>query len=60
MGQALDKDGNVLGEAEGDTRRDVLEQLEKMHPDAHEIRIRQMKERIEEIDRVEKRQRGGV
>ena len=41
MGQAFDRDGNLLGEAEGDTRRKVLKQLEKRHPDADEIRIKE-------------------
>ncbi len=41
MGQAFDRDGNVLGEAEADTRSEVLEKLERQHPDADEIRIRQ-------------------
>jgi hypothetical protein len=41
MGQALDRDGNVLGEATGETAREVLDQLIEKHPDADEIRIRQ-------------------
>lgn len=40
MGQAFDRDGNVLGEAFGETKRDVLDQLERMHPAAEEIRIK--------------------
>lgn len=40
MGQAIDRDGNVIGEAEGDTRQEVLAKLEAAHPDAEEIRIR--------------------
>lgn len=40
MGQAFDRDGNVLGEAYGETKRAVLDKLERMHPSAHEIRIR--------------------
>lgn len=40
MGQAFDRDGHVLGEAYGDTKREVLDQLEKMHPHADEIRIK--------------------
>ena len=42
MGQAFDRDGHVLGEAYGDTKREVLEKLEMMHPTAEEIRIKTM------------------
>jgi len=45
MGQALDRDGNVLGEADGDTKREVFEKLNAAHKDAAEIRI---KERLQE------------
>lgn len=48
MGQALDRHGNVLGEAEGDTRSEVLEKLECAHADAAEIRIR---ERLRELEK---------
>jgi hypothetical protein len=41
MGQAFDRDGNVLGELQADSMREVLDGLQKMHPDAHEIRIKQ-------------------
>src|SRR5678815_1411930 len=47
MGQAFDRDGHVLGEATGDTKREVLDQLEKMHPDADEIRIRTLREKVD-------------
>lgn len=40
MGQAFDREGQVLGEASGDTKREVFEQLQKDHPDADEIRIK--------------------
>jgi hypothetical protein len=53
MGQAFDRDGNVLGEAEGDTRREVLDQLERMHPTAAEIRIKAMKEKVEAVERTQ-------
>jgi hypothetical protein len=46
MGQAFDRDGNLLGEAEGDTRREVLKHLEKMHPAAHEIRIKALERKL--------------
>lgn len=39
MGEAF-KDGQRLGDAVGDTRREVLEALERAHPEADEIRIR--------------------
>lgn len=44
MGQAFDRDGNVLGEAYGETKRAVLDKLERMHPTADEIRIKTMRE----------------
>jgi len=40
MGQAFDRDGNVLGEAVGASFRDVFEKLETAHPNAHEIRVK--------------------
>lgn len=46
MGQALDKDGRVLGEAEGDSAREVLEKLQLKHRDAAEFRIQQMREKV--------------
>lgn len=42
MGQAFDRDGAVLGEARGDTKREVFEKLDKAHADAAEIRIRSL------------------
>lgn len=55
MGAAYDRDGNVLGEMQADSMREVLEGLQKMHPEAHEVRIkRQIEEeeqkRLQEID----------
>jgi hypothetical protein len=51
VGQAFDRAGNVLGEAEGDTKREVFEKLERAHPDADEVRIRkQMLERQEAVN----------
>jgi hypothetical protein len=47
MGQAFDRDGNLLGEAEGDTKREVFEKLDREFKDAIEIRIR---ERLEQRD----------
>ena len=40
MGQAFDKYGNVLGEAFGDTKREVFDKLAAQFKDAAEIRIR--------------------
>jgi hypothetical protein len=39
MGQALDRDGNVLGEATGETKKEVFDKLDDAHKEAHEIRI---------------------
>jgi hypothetical protein len=45
MGQAFDKDGKLLGEADGDTRGEVLRKLEQAHADAAKIEItRRLKE----------------
>lgn len=40
MGQAFDRDGTVLGEAYGETKREVFDKLNAEFKDAHEIRIR--------------------
>jgi len=40
MGQAFDKYGHVLGEAFGETKADVFNELMKKHPDANELRIK--------------------
>lgn len=40
MGQAFDERGNVLGEAYGDTKREVFDKLNAEFKNAHEIRIR--------------------
>lgn len=42
MGQALDRDGRVLGEMTGDTKEEVFNALNRAHKDAAEIRIRTM------------------
>jgi hypothetical protein len=52
MGQAFDRHGNILGEAEGDSFRDVLDKLERMHPTAHEVRIKAMREKVEASERL--------
>lgn len=46
MGQAFDRDGNVLGEASGATKAEVLAQLEKNHPEAEAILIRTLQEKM--------------
>lgn len=40
MGQAFDRDGNVLGEAEGNTKKEVFDKLSAQFQNAHEIRIK--------------------
>ena len=40
MGQAFDRDGNVLGDAYGETKREVFEKLTAQFKDAAELRIR--------------------
>ncbi len=47
MGQALDRDGNVLGEAFGETKREVFDKLMERHPDLDEIRIKTLREKAE-------------
>lgn len=44
MGQAFDRDGNVLGEAFGDTKREVFDKLNQEFQNAHEIRIRSLED----------------
>lgn len=51
MGQAFDRDGNVVGEAFGDTKREVFDKLIAEQPNAHEIRIKSMMEKAEESER---------
>ena len=40
MGQAFDRDGNMLGEAVGETKREVFDKLHAEFKDAAEIRIK--------------------
>lgn len=47
MGQAFDRNGNVLGEAFGNTKREVFEKLAEQFKDAHEIRIRSLEDQIQ-------------
>lgn len=46
MGQAFDRNGNVLGEAFGDTKREVFDELQRQFKDAHEIRIRSLADQL--------------
>jgi ferritin-like protein len=45
MGQVFDRDGNVLGEAEGDSMREVFDKLTQEHKNADEIRVKAMKDK---------------
>jgi hypothetical protein len=40
MGQAFDREGNILVEAFGETKEEVFKKLMKEQRDAHEIRIK--------------------
>lgn len=44
MGQAFDRTGAMLGEAEANSAREVLERLQKAHPEATEFRIKTIEE----------------
>ena len=50
MGQAFDRDGHVLGEAFGDTKREVFDKLSEQFKDAAEIRIRSLSAGLPEND----------
>lgn len=50
MGQAFDGDGHVLGEAFGDTKREVFDKLTEQFKDAAEIRIKTMEEKLANVD----------
>ena len=57
MGQAFDRNGDVLGELQADSMREVLDGLQKMHPEAHEIRIKkQIDEQAAKLAAVDQRQ----
>lgn len=49
MGQAFDRDGHVLGEAYGDTKREVFDKLIGQFKDAHEIRIRSLEHQVQPL-----------
>ena len=42
MGQAFDRDNNVLGETFGETKQEVFDKLISEHPDADRIEIRSL------------------
>lgn len=44
MGQAFDREGNVLDEQYGATKQEVFDKLNLRFKDAHEIRIRSMEQ----------------
>ena len=48
MGQAFDEKGNVLGEAYGETKREVFDKLIEAHPNAAEMRIKSIVEKEQE------------
>lgn len=47
MGQAFDREGQVLAEATGATKAEVLKRLEELAPDAHEVRIHTLAREVE-------------
>lgn len=49
MGQAFDERGNPLGQGVfGETKREVFDKLTNLHPDAHEYRIKTVKDKLDE------------
>lgn len=55
MGQAFDRDGNVLGEAYGDTKREVFDKLTSEFHDAAEIRVKTIGAQVAEKVRAAER-----
>ena len=57
MGQAFDRDGNVLGAAEADTAAEVLRDLQLAHPHAAAFSIEMRKEQAmrDKIEEIEKK-----
>lgn len=49
MGQAFDRDGRQLAEAFGNTKAEVFDRLKEAAPDAAEIRIRSIEQKIEQL-----------
>ena len=48
MGQAFDREGNVLGEAYGNSKREVFDKLIGEFKNAHEIRIKSLEASLQE------------
>ena len=46
MGQAFSEDGKVIAEAFGQTKKEVFEKLSEQAPDAAEIRIKTIKDKM--------------
>src|SRR5438876_46986 len=52
MGQAFDDRGNPLGPGVfGDTKRDVFDKLQNLHPAAHEYRIKSLNDRLDDEEK---------
>lgn len=56
MGEAFNDRGQKIAEAFGASKREVFDKLQNLAPEASEIRIRSLKERLDE----EQRRLGGV
>lgn len=55
MGQAFDEDGGALGPGiTGETRREVFEKLMEMYPDSHEVRIKRLRDSVDEVEELRK------
>lgn len=59
MGQAFDRNGNVLGEAFGDTKRDVFDKLNAEFKEAAEIRVRSLIDKAKELESIRHVERNG-
>src|SRR5262245_53069599 len=57
MGEAV-RNGELVGSATGATKAEVLDALERAHPDADEIRIRTLKDRLD--GEIRQRDRGFI
>ena len=57
MGQAFDRDGKLLGEAEGDTPGEVLRALEREFKQATTFQIHKLEQRHQQKEREELAQR---
>ena len=59
MGQAFNEDEELLGEATGETKQEVLEKLMRDHPDAEEVRIRTIRD-LKEWERLRREEAARV